>query len=150
MPLDPFKSSIDSRKTSGTHLPKGIAYDYAVRSRVILMSEGGMSSNEISTKTGIDASVIRRWIRRYQQYGPISLRPYWRSDNKPDSRASVRADKDSLFQEAYEAYVTSRDSVAAITRRFGLDYHAFKYHLERYHPEYVESRRKLETSADSI
>lgn len=59
------------------------------------------------------------------------------------------ADKDRLFKDAYEAYATSLESIASITRRFDLDYHSFKYHVERHHPELVERRERLKLSDDN-
>ena len=61
----------------------------------------------------------------------------------------MRADKDQLFRDAYEAYATSRETIASITRRFGLDYQSFKYHVERHHPDLVERRKRLKLSVDN-
>jgi transposase len=144
-----FEPSLGNRAAPEKHLPKGAAYDYAVRSRVIKMSKSGMSSNKISADTGIDATVIRRWIRRYREFGPLSLQPYWHSNNRKDSRTASRAKKDKLFRDAYETYATTREPVASITRRFGLDYHSFKYHVERHHPELVKRRGQMKLSEDN-
>ena len=122
--------------------PRGAAYDYAVRMGVIALAGQGLSSHAISERTGIDASVIRRWLRRYREYGQCSLQPYWRPTCRESSRSALCANKDLLFQEAYEAYVKSRESVASITRRFNLNYHSFKYYVERYHPELVAARAR--------
>ena len=104
--------------------PRGAAYGYAVRMHVISLTSQGLTSYEISGRTGVDSSVIRRWIRRYRLYGHHSLQPYWRPDRRKDSRAERHADRDLLYREAYDAYVASREPVASITRRFNLDYHA--------------------------
>ena len=122
---------------------RGAAYGYAVRSHIILLAGQGFTSYEISEQTGVDSSVIRRWLRRYRLYGHHSLQPFWRPVRRKDVRAEARADKDQLYRKAYEAYVQSREPVASITRRFNLDYHAFKYYVERYHPELVAARARL-------
>ena len=148
MPKNDGKALGKVRLTLQEKPRKGTAYGYAVRSRVILLSERGMHSNELSEMTGIDASVIRRWLRRYRTYGRVSLQPFWRPDRPKDTRRVVHAGKDQVFQNACDAYATSREPVASITRRFGLDYHSFKYHVERYHPELVEVRSRLKDSVD--
>ena len=144
-----FDPSPGGRTTPKTRSGKRVAYGFALRFRVIQMSGKGLSSNEISNKTGVDASVIRRWLRRYRAYGRVALQPYWHPEHQTDSRSVDHAEKDKSFQEAYEAYATSREPVASITRRFGLDYHSFKYHVERYHPELVERRERVKQSDDN-
>lgn len=104
-----------------------------------------MSSNDISAETGVDPSVIRRWIRRYRAFGDNSLQPYWHSEGIAGRPVGRMEDKDSQFQKAYRAYATTLEPVAGITRRYGLEYHAFKYHVERYHPELVAARDSLRT-----
>ena len=122
---------------------KGVAYSSAVRAQAISLWKSGKSSNAISEMVGVDSSVIRRWLRRYREFGPRSFQPYWRSDGMQMSRMAAHAEKDDLFQRAYEAYATSLDPVSVIARRYGLDYHAFKYHVERHHPELVEQRNEM-------
>ena len=137
------KPAADRRLAIEEKPPRGAAYGYAVRMHVISLTGQGLTSYDISERTGVDSSVIRRWLRRYRLYGHHSLQPFWRPDRRKDSRAERHADRDQLYREAYDAYVTSREPVASITRRFNLDYHAFKYHVERYHPELVAARARL-------
>ena len=120
------------------------SYGYEVRLQVLTMHRSGVSSTRISRATGIDSSVIRRWLRRYSMYGAQSLQPYWRADSPlKTSQASVFKDKDRRYSSAFTAYATTQESVASIARRFGLEYHSFRYHILRHHPELVEQRRKL-------
>lgn len=127
-----------------------VSYSYEERVHAIRMYEQGQASKRISEALGIDPSTIRRWRRRFRLYGEESLLPYWREKHRKDFQAMNRAEVENRFAKAYEVYATSPEPITSIARRFCLDYHSIKYHVERYHPEYVESRRKLETSADSI
>ena len=103
--------------------------------------ESGLGSERISNMTGIDSSIVRRWIRRYRAHGLEALRPYWRPDRTLGVRASRRSDNERRFKVAYGAYATSLEPISEITRRYHLDYHSFKYHVERFHPELVEMRK---------
>ena len=47
------------------------------------------------------------------------------------------------FSERKLVISTTLEPVASITRRFDLDYHSFKYHVERYYPELVAQRTAL-------
>lgn len=124
-------------------MKKNASYSFEERIHAIRMYEQGQASKHISEALGIDPSTFRRWRRRYRLYGEDALHPYWREKHKKDFRAAARKEIDRRFALAYEAYANSLEPISSITRRFGLDYHSFKYHVERYHPEYVERRRKL-------
>lgn len=124
-------------------------YPFSERKRVVELYESGLGSERISAATGIDSSIVRRWIRRYREHGLESLRPYWRPDRTLGVRASRRSDNERRFKVAYTAYATSLEPVSSITRRYRLDYNSFKYHVERFHPELVEQRKRL-TSASTI
>ena len=50
---------------------------------------------------------------------------------------------EETFSVAFEAYGTTLEPVASIARRFNFDYQSFKYHVEQFHPELVESRLAL-------
>ena len=128
---------------------KCVAYGFAVRSRVVSMSESGLSSQKISEVIGVDPSVIRRWMRRYKAFGQSSLYPYLRPEHSEDgchfpwkNRSHTREEKDREFMPAYLAYATTCEPVSSISRRFGLNYHSFNYHVKRYHPELVEARQR--------
>lgn len=58
-------------------------------------------------------------------------------------RASRWAENEQAFALAFKAYATTLEPVASIARRFQFDYHSFKYHIERYHPELVARRALL-------
>lgn len=117
------------------------------RRRVVELNRQGYKSKEIARQMGLDVSMIRAWIRKYRAYGEVALQPYWRkTSQKPYHPViSVRREKDLLFASAFIDYASSLEPIASITRRFGLDYHAFKYHVERYHPELVARRKLLKT-----
>ena len=81
-------------------------------------------------------------VSRIRGCGPAT------ANHQPEKQvASSRSERDDLFALAFIDYASSLEPVASITRRFGLDYHAFKYHVERYHPELVARRNRLRTSA---
>ena len=121
----------------------GATYTYEDRTRVISLYQSGLGSKRIAAVTGIDDSVIRRWIRRYRAHGLESLRPYWRPAPSVGIRDARRADNERRFKPAFADYAASLEPVSSITRRYKLDYQSFKYHVERYHPELVERRRRL-------
>ena len=124
-------------------MKKNASYSFEERIHAIRMYEQGQASKRISEALGIDPSTIRRWWRRFRLYGEESLLPYWREKHRKDFQAMNRAEVENRFAKAYETYATSPEPITSIARRFSLDYHSFKYHVERYHPEYVERRRKL-------
>ena len=126
-------------------------HPFSERIRAVELHKQGLGSKWIAAQLGADGSQVRSWIRKYKAYGIESLRPYIRGigDSK-DKTVFLNDDKEEQFKEAYQMYATTQESISSIARHFGLNYGSFRYYLLRYHPEYVESRRKLETSADSI
>ncbi len=114
------------------------------RAKVVELYYQGHSSNTIAKSMGLDDSMVRAWIRKYRAYGTSALQPYWREKGAREKQVvSYRDKRDQLFGAAFKDYASSLEPVASITRRFGLDYHAFKYHVERYHPELVARRNLL-------
>lgn len=116
------------------------------RLRAVELYYQGRSSNEVAAQLGLDSSMVRSWVRKYRSYGADSLCPYWRkswgyAQNPPVS--STLDNREKLFSPAYRTYATTQHSVASITRHYGLDYHSFKYHVERYHPELVAARARI-------
>ena len=118
-------------------------HPFSVRKQVVELYESGYGSKRIATVTGLDDSLVRRWIRRYRTHGLDSLKPYWRPGRDQGIRASRHDDYERLFKSAYPAYAYTLESVASIARRYRLDYHAFKYHVEHHHPELVVQRKQL-------
>lgn len=121
-------------------------HSFEERKRVVELYESGLSSKRIARKLGLDDAMVRSWIRKYRATGLESLRPYWRStrnDRPPGLRESRWQENERQFALAFEVYATSPESAASIARRYGLDYQRFMYHLNRYHPELVEQRRRL-------
>ena len=133
---------VTTRKRTYTQHP------FSVRKRAVELYNEGHSSREISQLLQVD------WVRKYRKYGEAALQPYWRKASVLDSQPVVTIlkvkDRDFLFSSAFIDYAYSLEPVASITRRFGLDYHAFKYHVERYHPELVERRNLLRKSASAV
>ena len=121
-------------------------HSFQERKRVVELHEGGLGSKRISQIMGIDDSLIRFWIRKYRALGEPALQPYWRG---PGGKSSCprcwRKENEPLFNKACEVYAQTLDSMATITRRYGLDYHSFRYHITRYHPELVARRKLLKT-----
>ena len=119
-------------------------HTFTERKRVVELYQAGLGSKRIAQTLGIDDSMVRLWLRKYRAYGIDALRPYWRE--KPSEcglRVSRREENERTFQTAFTAYSTTLEPVASITRRYGLDYQSFVYHLKRYHPELGEQRKRL-------
>ena len=122
------------------------AHSFAERKRAVELSEAGLSSKRIARELGLDDAMVRCWIRKYRATGLESLQPYWRAprpERPPGRREVRRQENESRFAPAFEAYATTLEPVSSITRRFGLDYQRFVYHLKRHHPELVERRKRL-------
>ena len=137
---------VTTRKRTYTQHP------FSVRKRAVELYNEGHNSREISQLLQVDDSMVRAWVRKYRKYGEAALQPYWRKASVLDSQPVVTflKDRDLLFSSAFIDYAYSLEPVASITRRFGLDYHAFKYHVERYHPELVERRNLLRKNASAV
>ena len=119
-------------------------HSFSERKQAISLHEKGASSKEIAREMSLDDSMVRAWIRKYRAFGVVALEPYWRSNGtKPLPLVPRHSDKEDRFRKAFQAYATSLEPVASIARRYMLDYHSFKYHVERYHPELVEARERL-------
>ena len=115
------------------------------RIRLVELYEQGLSSKRIARQLGLDDSMVRSWLRRYRVHGLEAMRPYWRiaGVNNGGVQKPRREANETAFSAAYQAYRSTLEPVASIARRFKLDYHAFKYHVERYHPELVAERTAL-------
>ena len=126
------------------------SHPFSERKEAVLMYHKGMGSKRIALELGIDDSLIRTWLRKYRKYGLESLRPYLRMGSEPQPLLQNvrRAEKEDVFRKAFDAYASSLDSVASIARRYRLEYHSFKYHVERYHPELVARRESLRKCAE--
>ena len=61
----------------------------------------------------------------------------------PGPRATRREASERDFSPAFVLYATTLEPAAVITRRYGLDYQSFVYHLRRYHPELMRQRSLL-------
>lgn len=115
------------------------------RRSVLELHGKGLGSKRIARLTGIDPSLIRRWLRDYRERGDDALVPYSRRDasaaGKP--RTANAKENEERFRTAYPACATSLEPLASIARRFGLPYNRFRYHVARYHPEFVKKREIL-------
>ncbi len=119
-------------------------HSFSERERVIILHKQGVSTKVIARNMDLDDSMVRAWIRKYHRFGESALEPYWRSNGtKPLPLVTRHSDKENRFRKAFQAYATSLEPVASIARRYMLDYHSFKYHVERYHPELIEARERL-------
>lgn len=125
------------RKRTATHT-------FAERKRVVELYQTGLGSKRIAQALDLDDSTVRQWLRKYRAHGLDALRPYWRDNRTAQGlRISRREENERTFQPAFTAYATTLEPVASITRRYGLDYQSFVYHLKRYHPELGEQRKRL-------
>ena len=126
------------------------SHPFSERLEVVALYLKGYGSKRISKLMDIDDSLIRSWIRKYRAHGLESLRPYIRSNHERRPESRICNDNENLFGPAMVTYASSLEPVASITRRYRLDYHSFKYHVERYHPELVASRNRLKNQYDAI
>ena len=121
------------------------SHPFEERKRVVELYQSGLGSKRIARLTGLDDSLVRLWLRKYKSGGLDALYPYTR--NKPRANGMSRiltvGEDDTRFMQACSAYVSTLEPVASISRRYQLDYHSFKYHLERYHPDLVILRKQL-------
>ena len=138
-------------KPSRQSRPPRATHDFQERKRVVELYQSGLGSKRIAQEMGLDDSMVRMWLRKYRAHGLESLQPYWREGREVHClRLSRREENERSFQPAFVAFSTTLEPVASITRRYGLDYQNFKYHVERYHPELVESRRQLKEGNTTI
>lgn len=108
------------------------------------MYQHGNGCKKIARVLGLDDSMVRSWLRKYKAYGAEALQPYWRGPKvAPCIQRDRRRENEELFSKAYPAYAFSLEPVASIARRYQFDYHSFKYHVQRYHPELVARRESL-------
>ena len=136
------KTDIDMPTEQKKTKRKYVLHPFSERKRVVELHEQGLSSRQIARATGVDASMVRNWVRRYRAQGLEALRPYYRIGQ--ESRPALRwEEKERQYSPAYEAYSTTLEPVASITRRYGLDYYGFKNHIRISHPELEEKRNNL-------
>ena len=119
-------------------------HSFQERLKVVELYQQGNGCKKIARMLGLDDSMVRSWLRKYKAYGAEALRPYWRGPKVASFiQSDRRRENEDLFRQAYPAYVSSLEPVASIARRFRIDYHSFKYHVQRYHPELVQLRETL-------
>lgn len=120
------------------------SHPFQERMQVVELYLQGNGCKKIAQIMGLDDSMVRSWIRKYKAYGAEALQPYWRGPKVPPClQIERRTENEELFSKAYPAYAFSLEPVASIARRFQIDYHSFKYHVQRYHPELVARRESL-------
>lgn len=142
------KTDIDMPTEQKQTERKNRPHPFSERKRAVELYGQGLSSGQVARKMGIDASMIRDWVRRYRAHGLEALRPYYRIGQ--ESRPALRwEEKERQYSPAYEAYSTTLETVASITRRYGLDYNGFTYHIRNYHPELEAQRNALDRNVSS-
>lgn len=119
-------------------------HPFSERLKAVELYKKGYTSKRIGHLMDLDDSMVRRWVRKYRAKGVEALRPYSRStENGHVGERTGRSKNELLFYPAYEVYSSSLEPVASIARRYQFDYLSFKYHVERYHPELVAKRTRL-------
>lgn len=119
-------------------------HPYSERLMVVSLYKQGWRSRRIALHLNLDDSMVRSWLRKYRSFGEESLRPYIRRETPvPGKQHMRRMENEDQFQAAFLVFSSTLEPVASITRRYNLDYHSFKYHLKRYHPELIEKRESL-------
>ena len=141
------KTDIDMPTEQKKTKRKYVLHPFSERKRVVELHEQGLSSRQIARATGVDASMVRAWVRRYRAHGLDALRPYYHV-GKETRPALHWEEKERQYSPAYEAFSTTLETVASITRRYGLDYYGFTYHIRNYHPELKERRSRLLLHSD--
>ena len=122
-----------------------VRHSFAERERVVALYESGLGCKLIARETGLDDSMVRKWLRKYRACGLEGLRLLRGTTSKESVRKRKRADMDQLFEEAYRVYSGTLEPTASIARRFRLDYRTFNYHVNHFHPELVAERLRLKS-----
>ena len=127
-------------------------HPFSERCRVVSFYKQGLGSKRIARLTGLDASLVRKWLRRYRAGGLETLRDgrLVPSTVEFPLRRSARSRKEELFKVALEAYATTLEPVTSIARRHGLDYRKFRYHIVRHHPELTARRNGLKCIGNNL
>lgn len=119
-------------------------HPFSERKLVVELHEQGFGSKRIAHLTGLNDSMIRAWIRRYQEGGLESLQPNRTVQKDSFSlRLKRRSEKEEQFKDAFKAFTTTLEPVASIARRYRLDYRTFNYHLQRHRPDLMAERARL-------
>ncbi|MBR1705435.1 MAG: helix-turn-helix domain-containing protein [Bacteroidales bacterium] len=120
---------------------------WADRQKAVELYLQGYGAKRISHVIGVDSATIRHWLKRYRQGGLEALRPYRR--NPPEEMLAARQElfrnREAAFSDALAVYASTLEPTLSIARRFGLDYRAFRYHIQHYHPDLVAHRNLLKT-----
>lgn len=55
-----------------------------MRRKAVAMHKAGSGAKHIAHVLKVDRNTVRGWLRRYEEYGAQSLRPWWRATRKKD------------------------------------------------------------------
>lgn len=124
--------------------PRRTAYPIGKRREAVALYEQGHGAKYIGRALGIDRTTVRSWLRRYRMYGEAALQPNWR----PSSGKPPGGGVPERFAEALQLYAGSNLTRAEVCRRCGVDYHAFSYYLQRYHPQDDIASRRAHYNAE--
>lgn len=80
-----------------THTYRSKEYKLSIVKKVL----EGKSSKEVGTEAGINDSLVRAWVRQYQEDGEIALEPKRRPGN-PLSKYTKRKELSEVEQLRYE------------------------------------------------
>ena len=121
------------------------AHPFSERKRVVELYESGCSIRQISRTLDLGYNMISLWLRQYRDSGLEALQPCYNLGVEPGPgvRATRWEANERVFSPAYELYATTLEPASMITRRYGLDYQSFVYHLRKYHPELMRQRSRL-------
>ena len=121
------------------------AHPFSERKRVVELYESGCSIRQISRALDLGYNMIRQWLQLYRDSGLEALQPCYNLgvEPAPGVRATRWEENERDFSPAFVLYATTLEPAAVITRRYGLDYQSFVYHLRRYHPELMRQRSLL-------
>ena len=121
------------------------AHPFSERTRVVELYESGCSIRQISRALDLGYNMIRQWLQLYRDSGLEALQPCYKLgvEPGPGPRATRREANERDFSPAFVLYATTLEPASIITRRYGLDYQSFVYHLRKYHPELMRQRSRL-------
>ena len=119
-------------------------YSMEQRRKAVELHKEGFGYKRISRALGIERSIIREWLRRYQKYGENGLRPWWRKNVQPKQQ-KVKKEKGAglheRYREAMQLYLEGKLTRKEACCRCGVAYYSFNYYLYAYHPQYTRSTR---------
>ena len=122
-------------------------YSESVRRKAVALHDRGYGAKRIGSILGIDYTVVREWLRRYELFGEEALRPGWR---KPTERSGSDCDAVAKpvtvekYRRAVELYATTHLKGVEICRECAVSCAGFYAYMRKYHRDMVLLRNGIE------